>query len=122
MIIFSEGVCLKFKIKEYISLSGKNYFRSWLEDLEKTSRAKIQARLFRVELGNLGDYKRLGDGISELKINFGPGFRVYFGEEDDQIILLFIGGDKSSQKKDILKAKSLWAENLERNNYGKKNR
>jgi len=75
-----------------------------------------------VELGNLGDYKRLGDGISELKINFGPGFRVYFGEEDDQIILLFIGGDKSSKKKDILKAKSLWAENLERNNYGKKNR
>lgn len=112
---------MKFTIKEYVSINGKNYFRSWIEDLEKTSRAKIQARIFRVELGNLGNYKKLGDGVSELKIDFGPGFRVYFGEEDGQIILLLIGGDKSSQKKDIQKAKDLWAENLGRKNHGKKN-
>jgi putative addiction module killer protein len=121
MITYFLGDLLNLLIKEYVSLGGKNYFRLWLDDLEKSSRSKIQARLFRVELGNLGNYKKLGDGVSELKIEFGPGFRVYFGEEDGQIILLLIGGDKSSQKKDIQKAKALWAENLGRKNHGKKN-
>lgn len=116
-----SGDYLTLIIKEYVSLNGKNYFRLWLDDLEKTSRAKIQARLFRVELGNLGNYKKLGGGVSELKIDLGPGFRVYFGEEDGQIILLLVGGDKSSQKKDIIKAKALWAENIGRRNHGKTN-
>lgn len=69
----------------------------------------------------MGIYKKLGDGVSELKVDYGPGFRIYFGQEGSEIILLLSGGDKSSQKKDIKRAKALWAENLERRHYGKKN-
>jgi putative addiction module killer protein len=100
------------KIKEYISVSGKNYFRLWLEDQESAVKAKIQARLFRVELGNLGDHKSVGNGVFELRIQFGPGFRIYFGKEKGEIILLLIAGNKSSQHSDIKRAKNLWSENI----------
>lgn len=103
-----------FVVKEYISLEGKNYFRIWIGDLEKSSKAKIQARIFRVLQGNLGNYKSLGGGVFELKIDFGPGFRVYFGKDGDRVIILLLGGDKSGQKNDIKKSKALWVEYLRR--------
>jgi putative addiction module killer protein len=73
-------------------------------------RAIIRARLERVRLGNLGDCKDVGDGVSELRIAFGPGYRVYFGQDGLRVIVLLIGGDKASQKKDIERAKLLWLE------------
>lgn len=103
-----------FILKEYISTDGKNHFRLWLDSLELTIKAKIQVRLFRVENGNLGDCKSLGDGVYELRFMTKSGYRVYFGKEDRKIILLLAGGDKSSQQKDIKKAKALWLENKER--------
>jgi putative addiction module killer protein len=72
--------------------------------------------LDRVEIGNYGDYKALGDGVYELKLHFGSGYRVYFAEDGDIIVILLCGGDKSSQSKDIEVAKAYWKELLERNN------
>jgi putative addiction module killer protein len=72
--------------------------------------------LDRVEIGNYGDYKSLGDGVYELKLHFGSGYRVYFAEYDNIIVILLCGCDKSTQSKDIETAKTYWKELMERNN------
>lgn len=68
---------------------------------------RIDIRIRRLSLGNPGDVKPVGEGISELRIDYGPGYRVYFLKKETEIILLLIGGDKSSQQNDIAKAKAL---------------
>lgn len=77
-------------------------------------RARIRRRLDRLELGNYGDYKSLTGGINELRLDFGKGYRIYFAEQDGLIIILLCGGDKSTQKKDIQKARDFWHELQER--------
>ena len=77
-------------------------------------RACIRTRLDRVALGNLGDCEPVGEGVSELRIAFGPGYRVYFAQDGDTIVLLLCGGDKSTQVKDIKRAKEYWADYKER--------
>ena len=74
------------------------------------AKRKIRKRLDRVEEGNLGECNFIGEGVHELKINYGPGYRIYFGQEGMKIIVLLCGGDKSSQVKDIKKAQLYWAE------------
>ncbi|MEG4090340.1 type II toxin-antitoxin system RelE/ParE family toxin [Microcoleus sp. Pol12B4] len=76
----------------------------------------IEQRLDRVRLGNLGNSKSVGEGVCELKIDFGPGYRVYFGQLGSTIVLLLCGGDKSTQEQDIRKAKEYWKEYGEREN------
>lgn len=85
-------------------------FDKWLRKLKDfTSKAKILFRIQKIENdGHFGDCKPVGDGIRELRINFAKGYRVYFKEKEEKIIVLLIGGDKSSQQKDIKKAKHLW--------------
>jgi len=96
---------LNNQLKIYITKNGKKPFIKWLESLtDKTVRYRIKERLDRVALGNFGDHKFIGDGIYELRLNFGSGYRIYYGIEKDTIILLLCGGDKSSQKKDIKQA------------------
>ncbi len=68
----------------------------------------IKARLDRIELGNSGDCRHVGDGVNELRIDFGPGYRVYFGQEGDMIVLLLCGGAKRTQRSDIARAKAYW--------------
>lgn len=83
-------------------------FDKWLSKLKDAKgKARIVARIRSAELGNLGDIKSVGDGISEMRIHYGPGYRVYFTRRGRLLILLLIGGDKSSQKRDIKKAKAL---------------
>lgn len=73
------------------------------------AKAKILFRLQKIEKdGHFGDYKPVGDGINELKINFAKGYRIYYKEKNRRIILLLVGGDKSTQEKDIKKAKGIW--------------
>lgn len=82
-------------------------FITWLKKLkDSTARARINLRIRRIELtGNLGEYRSLGDDLFELKIDYGPGYRVYFSQFDDAVLLLLVGGDKSSQQRDIKKAR-----------------
>lgn len=98
------------KIREYVRPNGSNPFREWLNGLATVVGARVQARLLRAEFGNLGPYKAVGDGVFELILDFGPGYRVYFGFEGEAIILLLVGGDKSTQRKDIETAKRYWKE------------
>jgi putative addiction module killer protein len=97
-------------IREYLSAAGRNYFRDWLDSLTVPVKARIQARVLRFETGNLGDHKSVGEGVWEARIMFGPGYRIYFGKEGRSIILLLLGGDKSSQTADIRRAQRLWKE------------
>jgi len=103
-------------LKEYVTPDGKNPFRKWLHALRDVrARAKIRVRLNRVRLGNFGDAKPVGGGVSELRISHGPGYRVYFAREGSTVVLLLCGGDKSSQKRDITKAKEYWLDYQRRN-------
>lgn len=87
-------------------------FAHWLDNLrDMQARARIQARIERLAMGNPGDCKPVGEGVSEMRINHGPGYRVYYQQRGQEFILLLAGGDKSSQVKDIKTALSL-ARNL----------
>jgi putative addiction module killer protein len=95
----------------YRDENGKEPFTEWLEGLRNPAvRRRILARLRRVEQGNFGDYRALQEGVLELRFTFGPGYRVYFGEDGDTVVVVLGGGDKSSQDKDIEAAKTCWKE------------
>jgi len=80
-------------------------FDAWIETLrDRQARQRIAARLTRLQAGNPGDVKALGEGISELRIDYGPGYRIYFTRRGPLVVLLLCGGDKSTQAKDIKKA------------------
>lgn len=82
---------------------------------DRKTRAKIRTRLDRVEEGNLGDCEPVGEGVFELRIDYGSGYRLYFGQDKKIIIILLQGGDKSTQGKDIEKAKQYWKNYKSRN-------
>jgi putative addiction module killer protein len=83
-------------------------FVVWIDNLkDRRATARILVRLDRLRIGNFGDFKNLGDGLSELRVSYGPGYRVYYSHRSDKIILLLIGGDKGSQSRDITKAKQI---------------
>lgn len=97
------------ELKIYKTESGRCPFEEWLNDLkDPMGRARIRSRLDRVASGNFGDSKSVGEGVFELRFIFNTGFRVYYGQDGDSIVVLLLGGDKSSQEKDILKAKTYW--------------
>ncbi len=86
--------------------NGEYLFKSWIDGLkDKVGLAIIKSRIQRVRRGNLGDCKSLGDGIFELKIKYGPGYRVYYAHLSNELILLISGGNKKTQSRDIIEAK-----------------
>ncbi len=98
-------------IQRYSTADGKVPFSEWLDSLrDLKAKFKIDRRLDRVGTGNFGDYRAVGEGVYELRINYGPGYRVYFGQVEETIVLLLIGGDKSTQEQDIRKAKTYWTD------------
>ncbi|KQT07207.1 MAG: type II toxin-antitoxin system RelE/ParE family toxin [Bradyrhizobium sp.] len=83
-------------------------FASWLRALKDANAvARIAARIRRLELGNLGDVKPVGEGVSELRIDYGPGYRIYFIQQGNTVVILLCGGDKRTQNKDIRTAKRM---------------
>ena len=97
----------------YQNAAGKEPFTRWLNNLrDPVTRRRILKRLHQVKSGHYGDYKRVGDGVHELRFFFGTGYRVYFAEDGDTIIILLLGGEKTSQRRDIEKAKDYWKEYL----------
>ena len=104
-----------YEIDYYVSEDGRKPFKEWLERLRDVrGRAEIRIRLDRVRIGNFGDSRSVGEGVNELRVDYGPGYRIYFGQDGARLILLLLGGDKSSQKKDIARAKELWRDHKER--------
>lgn len=99
------------EIRIYEAKDGKAPFSEWLNQLKDVDgRGAIQARLVRIRLGNLGDSKPVGEGVSELRIDLGPGYRVYFGLDGNTWVILLCGGSKATQKKDISQAKEFWTD------------
>lgn len=92
-------------------LKKTNHFDLWIhKNRDVRAKARIVSRLKRIEIGNLGDYKTLGKSLCELRVDYGPGDRIYFYRGKDIIIVLLIGGDKSTQSRDIKKAQKIMDE------------
>lgn len=82
---------------------------TWIKGLkDRRASLKIEARITRIEQGNFGDHKAVGEGVSELRITEGAGYRVYYGKHGDSVVVLLCGGDKDSQDADVKEAKRLW--------------
>jgi putative addiction module killer protein len=96
-------------LKLYQTPTGAVPFLEWLQSLrDGRTRAIILARLARIRLGNMGNTRSVGAGVHELKIEYGPGYRIYFGPDGPQVVILLTGGDKSMQDEDIETAKTYW--------------
>lgn len=98
-------------LRIYRSPFGRIPYLEWFGKLkDRRARQAIQARLARVRLGNFGDTRSVGEGVSELRITFGPGYRIYFGRDGNEIVILLCGGDKRTQDEDLKKAKAFWTD------------
>ena len=102
---------MAFEIRRYRDAWGSEPFTDWLVALrDRSVRARILARLERLEAGNFGNVKPLRGGVSEMRIDWGPGYRVYFGRDGQTVVVLLCGGDKRRQDADIKRAVDLWQE------------
>ena len=91
------------------TINETDQFSEWFENLhDLKTKMRIAARVNRARVGNFGEYKVLDDGVCAMKIDFGPGYRVYYAQEGFRVYLLLVGGDKSSQKRDIARATEIW--------------
>ncbi len=95
------------EIREYIATQGRSPYARWFDGLNARAAAKVATALVRIEQGNLSGAKGVGAGVSEYRIDFGPGYRVYFGKDGNTLIILLGGGTKKRQKKDIEAARPL---------------
>lgn len=108
-------IIIRHKIELYVAQNGKKPFLEWLDSLKDAKhRYRIKVRLDRIALGNFGDTKSLTEGVHELRLPFGPGYRIYFGKDGANIILLLCAGNKTSQKTDIKTALRYWKDYLSR--------
>jgi len=106
---YYQGMGMNYTVNEYCDENGRSHYDEWLCSLrDARAKAKIISAVDRMELGNLGDSEPVGEGVSELRIHYGPGYRIYYAKHAKTIFLLLCGGDKSTQKKDIMQAKKLW--------------
>ena len=108
----------KLTVREYVTAEGKSPFRAWLARLDTRVRARLQARVLRFEAGNVGDHRSVGEGVWEARCDFGPGYRIYFAKPGKTIVLLLLGGDKTSQRADIGRAQEYWADYQEGTRHG----
>ena len=110
---------MKLSVRHYRTATGKIPYQAWLAKLkDKTAKAAVIRRLIRIELGDLGDHRGVGDGVSELRIDVGPGYRVYYGMVGQTVVLLLTAGSKSSQERDIARAKGYWNDYQARDEQG----
>ena len=97
------------ELRDYVDENGNQRFAQWLEGLDATAAAKATITLARMEQGNFSKVKGVGYGVFEYKIDFGPGYRIYFGKDGDRIVILIGGGTKKRQQQDIAAAQECWA-------------
>ena len=96
------------QIREYLDRESHSPFGTWLRRLNADAARRVTTSLYRLSLGNLSNVKGVGEGVFECKIDFGPGYRVYFGRDGNTIVILLGGGTKPSQSKDIIHARERW--------------
>ena len=97
------------EIERYVTADGQIPFDNWFDSIRVSkTQTIISKRLDRVRMGNLGDYRSVGGGVFELRIDYDPSYRIYFGQVGTTIVLLLCGGDKSTQIKDIRQAQEYW--------------
>lgn len=97
-----------FELREFLNAAGVSPFARWREGLDATTRARITVAVLRLSCGNFSAAKGAGSGIFELRLDFGPGYRVYFGKDGERLVILLGGGTKKRQQADIEAAQSLW--------------
>ena len=102
------------EIQQYVDRDGRNPFLRWFDKLNDVAQARIVVGLDRLERGNLSAVKPVGSGVEELRFDFGPGYRVYFGWDGEELVLLLGGGTKKRQQTDIERAQALWKEYKQR--------
>jgi putative addiction module killer protein len=97
-------------VREYLDEHGDSPFAEWFAGLDAVAAAKITVVLARIEQGNLSNVKGVGEGVLEYRLDFGPGYRVYFGRDGDVLVILLAGGTKKRQQRDIEAAQARWAD------------
>ena len=102
------------EIREYVNAEGLSHYARWFDGLNAAAAAKVVTALVRMEQGNLSNTKGLGAGVRECRIDFGPGYRVYFGKDGAALVILLGGGTKKRQQKDIEAARDLWRDYKQR--------
>ena len=95
-------------VREYIDPHGRSPFQQWFEDLDARAAAKVTVALARLQQGNVSNVKGVDGGVLELRIDYGPGYRVYFGKDGEHLVILLGGGTKKRQNRDIQTAQDFW--------------
>lgn len=103
-------------IREYLSAGGYSPFATWFGNLEPVAAAKVTVAITRIAAGNFSNVKGVGSGVLEYRLNFGPGYRVYFARDGETLIILLAGGTKKRQHRDIESAQLRWADYKVRKN------
>lgn len=98
------------ELRYYLTAGGESPFQGWFDDLDATAAAKVTIALARLGQGNMSNAKTVGEGVLEYRIDWGPGYRVYFGRDGATLVILLTGGTKQRQQRDIARAKEMWAD------------
>ena len=98
------------QIRYYLTKDGRSPFQEWFESIDSAARAKVTTAITRLQQGNTSNVEPVGKGVLEYRINFGPGYRVYFGRDGATLVILLTGGTKHRQQRDIETATALWTD------------
>jgi putative addiction module killer protein len=101
---------MMIEVREYVDAQGHNRYRQWTSKLDPVVRVRVDKAVFRLGEGNFSAVKPEGEGLSALRLDFGPGYRVYFANDGKQLVILLAGGSKKRQQEDIQMARRLWTE------------
>ena len=109
---------MQITLREYLDKVGRSPFGRWFDDLDATAAARVTTALARIEQGNFSSVKGVGAGVFEYRIDFGPGYRVYFGKDGETLVILVAGGTKKRQAQDIALAHERWSDYKQRKAKG----
>lgn len=105
------------ELQEYNTTDGRSPFSDWFNDLNAQAAAKITIALIRIEQGNFSNVKGVGAGVLEYRVDFGAGYRIYFGKDGDRLVILLAGGTKKRQQRDIEAAQARWEDYKQRKSH-----
>jgi putative addiction module killer protein len=115
-VVYDTIALRMITLEVYTTEDGKQPFIKWLEGIDRQARRRVTIALERLEDGNTGALKSVGDGVHEIRLTYGPGYRVYLGQRGQTLVILLHGGTKRRQSDDIAKAKALWRDYLDEEN------